>query len=217
MLFALKDSTDTEGQGALRRSCFEVLKRIEVLRGDFFAAPADPFAAHDPVDRATRFGSLIFAAQAMARAGCIPGPDPARFLDSLAHPGKNCSIVAFFARGLDERSRETRLREVSQVVFPVLSSLPGVTQEALKGRELLDEAGSASVRNTFALLRGIAFEMRKPTSILEAIGSEDEAAQKIYARFQASCLAGVNMEALELLLAPRVVEPAIEAVPDLDL
>lgn len=213
MLFALSNDADTESQSSLRKACFHALQCIADLRDKFVSSPFDPFKLDDRVDPATRFGSYVFAAQAMAKAGMVPGPDAEAFLEMLRNPGENRGIVAFFARSQDDRSRESRIRDVAAVVLPVLASLPGCEDiQKIDGK-----VTASALRDAFPLLRELAFEMRKPATLLEAADDDCAVSQKLYARFQASCLSGANLEAIESLLVPGKTASEIEPSPDFEL
>lgn len=217
MLFALSNEADTSAQRQLRGACYHALQKISELKESFISLPCDPFTAVDPLDPATRFGSLVFAAQALSRVGMLPGPDAETFWTVLEQPNQSKSIVAFFTRGQDERQRESRIQEIAKVIRPVLRSLPGFEMDQASPGSRLSPEGRQALQAVFPLLRELTFEMRKPAALLERMGEVDDASAKIHARFEASSLSGVDMKALEALFAPSCPEKQPEASPEYDL
>jgi len=217
MLFALSNETDTCAQRQLRVVCYQTLQKIGDLRDSFTSLPRDPFTAVDPLDPSTRFGSLVFAAQAISRAGMLPGPDAETFWNVLQDPNQSKSIVAFFTRGHDERLREARIREIALVVLPVLQSLPGFEIQPTPSGARIAPEGLHALQAVFPLLRELTFELRKPAALMERVEETDEVSAKIHARFAASSLYGVDMTALEALFSNPNAEKNPEASPEYDL
>lgn len=217
MLFALSNEADTNAQRQLRGACYHALQKVSDLRESFTSLPRDPFTAVDPLDPATRFGSLVFAAQALSRAGMLPGPDAETFWAVLQRPNQSKDIVAFFTRGQDDRMRESRLQEIAKVVLPVLKSLPGFETDQTPSGSRMSPEGLHALKAVFPLLRELTFEMRKPAALLERMGEIDEMSAKLHARFEASSLSGVDMTALEAVFSARHQEKQPDQFPEYDL
>ncbi|MCE6959722.1 hypothetical protein LAZ40_11895 [Cereibacter sphaeroides] len=208
MLFPVIDPADTEGPATLRRDCLAVLERMGRIRDRFLKAPADPFAeVRDPLDPATRFGTLLLAAHKLARANLVPERDMDAFLEKLRNPAPKRTLVAFFGRGQESRERESLNRDAADLAFRVLETLPGVGEGTLQAGLPLSREGRDAIGHVWPVLRELAFEARKPVATIHSLEDDYLGMVAIYERFQAASFAGVDLDRVrEAMTAPAVEE-----------
>lgn len=198
MIFPAHDPFDSQDQATLRHVCLGVLRRIERVRKSYVATCENrpELAALDANLRLVRFGGLVLAANAMAVANRVPGPDAERFLADLnALPPEEKPLKRMIRRIIRPKEASGDLEERFRAnLTSGLCAVPGFDPHSFIARGAQGSEFMAEFAIDFPAIRELAFEMRKAfTTMFE---SEEHLGKllPIYRRFEAAAYAGVDLD-----------------------